>query len=78
MEKNKKLLYCILGSTILTLLNTPIFAYAKLGIFQIGYGENLFGEILVRFTNIISLVGFILLMVFSIILIIRNINFRDK
>ncbi len=78
MEKNKKLLYCILGSAILCLLNTSIFVYAKLGIFQSGYGWNLFGELIVMFTNMLSLVGFILLTVFSIILIITNINFRDK
>lgn len=78
MSKNTKLLYCILGSAILALLANPIFEYAKLGMFPDGYGDHLFAVLIVRLTNIISLVGFILLMVFSIMLIIRNINFKDK
>lgn len=78
MQKNTKLLYCILGSAILALLNNPIFENSKFGIFQCGYGGYSLGELLVRFTNILSLIGFILLIVFSIILIIRNINFKDK
>lgn len=78
MGKNTKILYCILGSAILALLNNSIFEYSKLGLFSGGYGGHFFGELLVRLTNILSLVGFILLMVFSIILIIRNINFKDK
>lgn len=78
MSNNAKLLYCILGSAVLALLNGPLFDLAKLGMFQGGYGGNLFGELLVRATNILSLVGFLLLMVFSIILIIRNIKFWNK
>lgn len=76
MSKNIKLLFCILGSAILALLNSPILQYARLGLFESGYGGNLFGELIVRFTNILSLAGFILLMVFSIMLIIVNI--KDK
>lgn len=78
MMKNSKLMYCILGSAILALLNTPILSYAKLGIFERGYGGNIFGVLLVITTNILSLVGFILLIIFSIILIVNNLNFNKK
>ncbi|WP_066060010.1 hypothetical protein [Robertmurraya korlensis] len=78
MGKNINLLYCIVGSAVLALLNNPIFSYSKLGIFKNGYGGNIFGEILVKVTNILSLFGFILLMIFSVILIGRNINFRNN
>lgn len=78
MEKNIKLLYCILGSAILAFLNNPIFEYSKFGMFQGGYGGHPFGELIAKFTNILSLIGFISLTVFSIILIIRNINLKDK
>lgn len=78
MSKNIKLLYCILGSAILALINNPIFEYAKLEIFSSGYGGNLFGSLMVILTNILSLVGFILLIVFSIMLIKRNIDLKDK
>lgn len=78
MDKNIKLIYCILGSAILALLNTPLLGYAKLGMFTSGYGGNIFGEMIVHITNIVSLVGFILLILFSIALIVNNINFRKK
>lgn len=78
MGKSINLLYCILGSAVLALLNTPIFSYSKLGIFENGYGGNIFGELLVKITNILSLGGFILLMVFSILLIVKNIGFKNK
>lgn len=78
MEKNNKILYCILGSIILALITNPVFEYARLGIFQGGYGGYLFGELLVNITNALSLVGYSLAIVFSIILIISNLNFKDK
>ncbi|MET3696536.1 hypothetical protein SAMN05877753_103218 [Bacillus oleivorans] len=78
MGKNTKLLYCIIGSATLAFLNNPIFSDSKLGIFKGGYGGNVFGELLVRITDILSLIGFILLMLFSIILIIRNINIKEN
>lgn len=77
MEKNKQLLYCILGSFMLALLNNNIFEFSRLGIFQGGYGGNVFGEIIVLSSNILSLAGYILLAVFSIILIIKNIRLKD-
>ena len=72
MRKNVNYLYCIIGSAILALLNSPIFGYAKLGIFPGGYGGHRFGEFLVTITDYLSLVGFILLIIFSIILIVKN------
>lgn len=78
MGKNVKLLYCLLGSAVLSLLNSPILGYAKLGIFESGYGGNIFGELLVQITDILSLVGFFLLILFSVILIVSNINFKGR
>lgn len=53
MNKNVKILYCILGSSVLALSNTPMLSYAKLGGFKGGYGE-IFGELLVLITDIVS------------------------
>lgn len=78
LSKNSKLLYCILGSAVLALLNNPVLNYAKLGLFSGGYGGDIFGEWLVLITNILSLLGFILLILFSIILILNNINLRGN
>lgn len=78
MEKNKKILHCILGSIILALITNPIFEYARLGIFQGGYGGNFFGELLVNLTNTVSLVGYLLAIIFSIILIVSNLYFKGK
>ncbi|QFG00083.1 hypothetical protein PB01_15305 [Psychrobacillus glaciei] len=78
MSKNAKLLYCILGSIVLALLNSPMLSYAKLGIFTGGYGGNIFGELLFLIANILSLIGFIFLILFSLILIINNINLKEK
>lgn len=62
---------------MLALLNNNIFEFSRLGIFQGGYGGNVFGEIIVLSSNIISLAGYILLAVFSIILVIKNIRLKD-
>ncbi|WOV86758.1 hypothetical protein QWT69_12860 [Sporosarcina oncorhynchi] len=78
MNKNVKLLYCLLGSAVLALLNTPVLSYAKLGVFQSGYGGSVLGELLIHITNVLSLVGFILLILFSIVLILSNIKFNTK
>ena len=76
MSRNTKLLYCILGSAILSLINSSMFGMAKFGMFPGGYGGHLIGELLVLIANIVSLIGFILLIIFSIILIINNINLK--
>lgn len=79
MEKNIKLLYCILGSTMLVLLQTPVFQAARLAVLQgKSYGSSSFGLALYKICNLISFIGFILVIVFSIILIIKNINLKDK
>jgi hypothetical protein len=51
---------------------------AKLGIFEGGYGGNLFGRWLVKLTDIVSLSGFILMGLFAIVLKIMNVNFKDN
>jgi len=78
VDKNKKLLYCILGSAILALLNNPIFERSKLAIFKRMYFGHLFIEFVAMLTDLFSLIGFALLAVFSIKLIISNRNFKDK
>lgn len=78
MGKNTKILYCILGSAILALLNSPVFSRSMLGIFRGGYGSSIFGILLVGLINIVSFIGFISLGIFSVILIERNINPKDK
>ncbi|ETT85952.1 hypothetical protein MKZ08_16440 [Viridibacillus sp. FSL R5-0477] len=78
MGRNVKLLYCILGSAVLALLNSPILGYAKLGMFPGGYGGHVIGHLLVLIADILSLVGFLLLIIFSFILIINNINLKKN
>lgn len=78
MGKNVKLLYCILGSAVLALLNNPTLSYAKLGMFRSGYGASIFGELFVLIIDFLSLVGFLLLILFSIRLIINNLSFKEK
>lgn len=78
MSKNVKLLYCILGSVVLALLNHPTLSYAKLGIFRSGYGDSLFGVLFVLFTDLLSFTGFILLILFSLILLINNLKYKEK
>lgn len=79
MDKNIKLLFCILGSTILVLLKSPIFENAKFALFEDnGYGVNSFGNAVYRISNLISFIGFILVIIFSCALIITNLNFKNK
>lgn len=78
MNKNTKILYCILGSAILALLNSSVLSRSMLGIFRGGYGSSILGILLVGLINIVSFIGFISLGIFSVILIIRNIDFKDK
>lgn len=79
MEKNIKLLFCILGSTFLVLLKSPVFESAKFALFEgRGYGSSIFAEAVYRIGNIISFIGFVLVVIFSIMLIIRNLNFKSK
>ena len=72
MDKNKQLLYCIFGSFILALLNSPMLEFARMELFwNVSRGSS-FGKAIVLSSNIISLAGYILLAVFSSVLIIRN------
>ncbi|MBW6408780.1 hypothetical protein [Clostridium weizhouense] len=75
MDKNIKLLYCILGSIILALLNNDIFAYSRSAIFN---GGTLLGALMYYLSSILSFIGFILLTVFSILLILRNLDLKHK
>jgi hypothetical protein len=79
MNENTKLLYCLFGSAILALLNNPILESSRFGIFENLYGISgaILFQIMNILTNILSLFGFILLIVFSIILIKRNV-FQKK
>lgn len=75
MDKNIKLLYCILGSIVLALLNNSIFDDAKFRLFNAG---TLVGRLINILSDILSLIGIILLVLFSITLIIRNIDLKHK
>lgn len=74
MEKNIRLIYCILGSVILALINSPMLQFARIGLFPGGYGGHLLGILVVRLSDIVSFVGYVLMAVFSIMLIINNIH----
>lgn len=43
-----------------------------------GYGGQIFGHLLVLIADILSLVGFILLIFFSLFLIINNMNLKKN
>ena len=77
-SKNIKLLCCIFGSFMLTLLQTPVLFQATYTMFGGGSGANLFTELLYRVFGFISFIGVILLIVFSSYLIISNIKFNNK
>ena len=64
MNKNTKLLYCILGSAILSLISMPIFYES---VYYIPIGQLL---------NFISAIGVILTIYFSIVLIKENWSFK--
>lgn len=73
MDKNINICYCILGSIILALVNSNIFEYSRFGLF---YAGTFIGEAIHIISNIVSLIGIVLTTIFSIILIMRNINFK--
>lgn len=76
MDKNKKILYCILGSFILAMLNNPIFPiFDKANVLmKMNRGGYLISEMFILLSNISSLIGFVLLILFSILLIINNVK----
>ena len=69
MNKNTKLLYCILGSVILSLISMPIFYGAVHYIPIVGF-------YLSQFLYFISAIGVILTIYFSIVLIKENCSFK--
>lgn len=77
-SKNIKLIYCILGSFMLTLLQNPIFFNATYTMFGGASGANAFTTMIYSLFGVISFVGVILVIIFSCILIISNINFINK
>ncbi|MBO3444919.1 hypothetical protein [Clostridium sp. CCUG 7971] len=77
MGNDIKLVYCILGSVIIALLSATIFQDALVGgFYQFGlYG---IGEILLTCSKVLSSIGVILTVYYSLKLIIRNTNLKDK
>lgn len=69
MNKNIKLLYCILGSVILSLISIPIFYEAVHYIPVVGF-------YLSQLLYFISAIGVILNIYFSILLIKENWSFK--
>lgn len=69
MNKNIKLLYCILGSVILSLISIPIFYEAVHYIPVVGF-------YLSQLLYFISAIGVILTIYFSILLIKENWSFK--
>ena len=64
--KNIKLVYCILGSFMLILLQSPYFFNATYTMFGGGSGANIFTEIIHRLFGVISFVGVILVIIFHV------------
>lgn len=77
VEKNIKLIYCILGSTILALFPLPIFIDSLTSVF---YMFELYrvGDLFLKFSKIISFIGAILMIYFSVKLILLNSILKDK
>ena len=69
MNKNTKLLYCILGSVILSLISMPIFYETVRYIPIVGF-------YLSQLLYFISAIGVILTIYFSIVLIKENCSFK--
>lgn len=69
MNKNTKLLYCILGSVILSLISMPIF-------YETVHYIPVVGFYLSQFLYFISAIGVILTIYFSIVLIKENCSFK--
>lgn len=81
MDKNNtKLLFCLLGGTFLVLLKSPVFESAKFALYEgtSGYGGHKLGESLFHISNILSFIWFILVVMFLIWLIVRNLNFKNR
>lgn len=77
-SKNIKLLYCILGSFILVLLQSPLFFNATYAIFGGSSGTNALSLSIYNLFKILSFIGVNLIAIFSILLVVLNINFTKK
>jgi hypothetical protein len=78
MDKNFKILFCILGGIILSL--SPMFG-SSLSMFAVRLGSGTLFNIvnLIAFgVYILSFIGFVLTVTFSIILVVNNINFNKR
>ncbi len=71
MKRSIRLLYCILGSIILSLASTPI-SYEALSVFPI------IGFVLSQLTYLISSIGIILTIYFAVMLIKENWKLKDE
>ncbi|MFC7686450.1 hypothetical protein [Ureibacillus sp. GCM10028918] len=71
MTKSSRLLYCLIGSAVLALLNSSILGSALMGVFS-GGGANTLEQFIVLMADILSFVGFLLLIIFSLLLIYHN------
>ena len=67
MTKNGKLLYCLLGSAVLALLGSPMLEPAINGVFS-----GAFQQFVALVADILSFIGFILLIIFALMLLYYN------
>lgn len=65
MNKNTRLIYCLLGSILLVLLACPL-------VHNLVYSTMRIGSILSGITDFIALIGVVLTVIFSVMLIIFN------
>lgn len=73
MGKNIKLLFCLLGSLFLALMNSKLFQHAEMGPWvDRGWGFSKYSESFWIIFNDIAFIGIILVIIFSTILIIIN------
>jgi hypothetical protein len=77
LKENKNIVYCLLGSFILAMLTNPIFEFAESVLyFDRGYGTPFYGPTLHRIISILSGFGFLMLIIFSVVLILNNIRLK--
>ncbi len=73
MKNHKNLLFCMLGSFVLSQINRPYIFQYTYALFR-GWEEGfLFREFLYKIFDFASLIGYLLLLMFIILLIINNI-----
>jgi len=77
MDKNKKLIFSLVGCFFLVMLSSPLYDYAEsILYFGRGYNSTFYGIIIHNIINFFSATGYILTLVFSVMLIISNINLK--